>query len=177
MPSAKHKKKKDDAPASTSLSAFTDLLVAIELGDEGKVTRLLKQSKAIVDGPADAEWNTARNPVFKAIACQQVGCLRLLIDAGAEVNLVDRQGVSPLMEACKADDTARSAEMVRQLVFARAALDIQDDEGFTPLMRASLQGVHEGALPPPPPRRARHDRSSHQSSPSPLAPAVGLSLP
>ena len=116
MPSAKHKKKKDDAPASTSLSAFTDLIIAIELGDEGKVTRLLKQSKEIVDGPADAT-NVTRIPVFKAIACQQVGCLRLLIDAGAEVNLQDRGGVSPLMEACKADDTARSAEMVRQLEF------------------------------------------------------------
>lgn len=149
MPSAKHKKHRD-APASSSLSALTDLLIAIELGDDTKVKSLLKQSKEIVDGPAECE-NASRIPIFKAIANQHVGCLRLLIEAGAEVNRFEQRGTSPLMEACKAIDTAKASEMVRQLVFARAALDLQDNEGFTPLMRASLLGVHEGALRQPPP--------------------------
>ena len=156
-------KKHREAPAGTSLSASTDMIIAIELGDETKVKSLLKQSKDIVDGPIDAE-NKARIPVFKAVSCMQVGCLRLLIEAGADVNLVDGRGSSLLMEACKVDDPVRAGEMVRQLVFARAELNGQDNEGFTPLMRACLRGVAEGALPPSP--------LAPTPPPSPLAAAI-----
>ena len=62
---------------------------------------------------------------------------RLLIDAGADVNLADKDGATPLLVAAAID----RQDIVRLLVLLGGAeLNIQDAEGSTPLMKAIGKG-------------------------------------
>ena len=71
-----------------------------------------------------------RRPLHGSAARGSVPHLRLLLDAGAEVNVVDHSGRTPLHWACGAGQV----EAMRELVQRGAEVDAVDDKGETPLV-------------------------------------------
>ena len=63
-------------------------------------------------------------------------CVKLLLDHGADVNLVDRNGCSPLHVACYIGALAS----VKSLVSAGARLDVLDERGHSVLHKACFSG-------------------------------------
>ena len=63
-----------------------------------------------------------------------VQVVRALIDAKAEVNVRNRDGITPLMYA----SVGGNIEVVRALLEARADVNAKDNDGMTPLMYASM---------------------------------------
>jgi ankyrin repeat protein len=78
---------------------------------------------------------------------------RLLTEEGADVNSVNKDGLTALHQCCIDDDF----EMVQLLVRRGASLDVQDNEGWTPLHAATSCGhdhivshlLDNGAFPAP----------------------------
>ena len=78
------------------------------------------------------------------VPCKPDGleAVRLLIDAGAEVNVRDDRGETALMKASQDWETG---EVVGFLLEAGAAIDAADDQGRTALMHAIESGALESA--------------------------------
>lgn len=60
----------------------------------------------------------------------QLKCVRLLLDSGALVSSRQRNGMTPLMMACKEGNT----KIVEELIMANADINAQDVMGWTPLI-------------------------------------------
>ena len=67
--------------------------------------------------------------------------IRLLVDAGADLNATDADGATALHAAA----FSGSMNVLKLLVGNNAKLDLKDDEGSTPLLVAVLQGRHAAA--------------------------------
>ena len=80
-------------------------------------------------------------PVVKVAEPRGLEAVRLLIDAGAEVNARDDRGETALMNASQDWETG---EVIRFLLEAGAAIDAAAGEGRTALMHA----IDSGALEP-----------------------------
>jgi uncharacterized protein len=83
----------------TSPSDGTALIAAAHLGHEGVVRELIKGG-----APLDHVNNLGWTAVIEAVVlgdggARHVSTLRALVEAGANVNITDRQGVSPLAHA------------------------------------------------------------------------------
>ena len=77
----------------------------------------------------------------KATASGHAECVRALIQAGADVNSVDNNGLSPLMNAVLAHGD--NVECVNALVQAGADVNTRDVNGSTPLMFAARNGHYK----------------------------------
>jgi hypothetical protein len=87
--------------------------------------RLVRAALASGDSPAGhpGDWT----PLTDAVHSGNPAPVRLLIDAGADVNARDRYGITPLMWACVGLD----AESVQELLRAGAAVNLTDPRGRT----------------------------------------------
>ncbi len=66
-----------------------------------------------------------------------------LIEAKANVDIVDQEGNSPLLKAVFAGCLVHRSDYVKLLIQAHANVDAQNAEGFTPLMIAAKYGNYE----------------------------------
>lgn len=128
----------DHARASTSASpaveamlkragAKENLLSAVAKGD------LLKTRMAMLDG-ADLDERYPshdRTPLMVAINNGHDEIARLLIEAGAEVNATDREGMSALMYAIYKGD--KNADLIKLLLERGADPNAKNKQGQTPL--------------------------------------------
>ncbi len=82
---------------------------------------------------ADLEWqdekDSNKTPLRHAIWKRNIEILKMLIDAGANINAQGDQGRSPLIWAA----IGGKVEIVRLLIDAGADVNVQDDYGWTPL--------------------------------------------
>ncbi|HEX9731874.1 MAG TPA: ankyrin repeat domain-containing protein [Thermoanaerobaculia bacterium] len=124
-----------------------DLRYAVRQGDVEEVRKLLAK---YADDPArKAEFAKETGRALKeAIAAMQLAAARVLIDAGAPLDAVDRletrRGSTPL--ACAAESWHRqSAEAMRLLLDAGAGVDQRGGFGRTPLTYAVLVAWRHGA--------------------------------
>lgn len=71
--------------------------------------------------------------------------VRLLLDSGADVNAVDRNGATPLLSLCRTPprdddpDDSRRVAIARQLLQGGAELNAPDDNGYYPVHYAAAQ--------------------------------------
>ncbi|HVL23876.1 MAG TPA: ankyrin repeat domain-containing protein, partial [Thermomicrobiales bacterium] len=73
-----------------------------------------------------------------------VETVRILIDAGVDVNHVNNLGWTGLLEAIILSDGGPAhVEIVRMLVAAGADVNLADFEGVTPLQHAQMRGYWE----------------------------------
>lgn len=73
--------------------------------------------------------DVAKNSILLMMASVDAKIVRLLVDAGAEINCQNRHGYSPLQYAAMAADP----EAIAILLAAGADIDPRDENGFTPL--------------------------------------------
>jgi uncharacterized protein len=79
-----------------------------------------------------------------ALAAQKgkVSCLECLLRAGAEVDLSNLNGSTPLIQASHFGHS----EVVHLLLLHRASVNIRNNKGTTALMRAAQEGHRQGNL-------------------------------
>ncbi len=77
-----------------------------------------------------------RTPLHMAASRGKVEIARMLIDAGANVNVQNEYGSTPLHVAARRVEV----EIARMLIDAGAYVDVQDKSGWTPLHVAAIYG-------------------------------------
>ncbi len=76
----------------------TDLHKAAERGDLKEIRRILDNDEVFIDFGDRDEW---RSPLFYSLYnLDNTPALKLLVDRGADVNLPDKNGITPLMYGC-----------------------------------------------------------------------------
>ena len=114
----------------TVSSADRELLMAVGQGHVARVDTLLK---------AGANVNTVHPPwhLTPLLAASELNfdMVKLLVARGAQVNVHDRDGITPLMRAI----TLRDLRMVRLLLDAGAQINVTDHRGHTALTHAVMR--------------------------------------
>jgi ankyrin repeat protein len=93
---------------------------------------------ACVEGPR----GHADRPLIQAVAARCVDTCRVLINAGADVNVISRLGDTPLLIAA----TRQAYDVVKLLLTSSADVFYEDCRGETPLS-SSLSSIYEGRPP------------------------------
>ena len=127
------------------------LVDAAGRGDLPQVKALLQRGASI---NAVDRVRFGFTPLLYAIYYERREMIHYLVEAGADVNLPDRNGDTPLMRAVEHGDKA--LEMVEYLLAHGARLDARDKSGHTALDRAKtdpprpkiLQALRSAATPP-----------------------------
>jgi uncharacterized protein len=109
--------------------SISDVFAAVELEDVDKIEALVSQHKNV----NQRELPSQRTALFMAAAGRCVKSLRALLDLGADPNVPDFEGDTPLGAAVVADSKA-SAQL---LINAGAKVNHANGVGLTPLMKAA----------------------------------------
>ena len=104
----------------------TELLVAAQSGDLEKVKFFIKQGDPINQ---KVESYFGWTPLIAAIYGGETNAAQYLVEAGADVNLADMYGKTPLMYAALHGDEA--APLAQSLIAHGANLDAKDNHGAT----------------------------------------------
>ena len=116
---------------STDSEGLTALSWASRRGDAKAVALLIKANASI--NKADYQGDTPLKLV------QDLPCLKLLLEAGADARVRNRLGATPLHRFPKRFMNHNEVEDVRLLVSAGAAIDARDQWGGTPLAQSVAQ--------------------------------------
>eukprot|EP01123_Difflugia_compressa_P014425 TRINITY_DN744_c1_g3_i1.p1 TRINITY_DN744_c1_g3~~TRINITY_DN744_c1_g3_i1.p1 ORF type:complete len:400 (-),score=78.31 TRINITY_DN744_c1_g3_i1:233-1252(-) len=112
---------------------FTPLTVAAQKGRNDVIRFLVKEWKA------DVNYMTDVNALFMAVQYDNIETVKLLIELGANVNLVqEKHKCYPLHLAA----SNNFLDIVDLLIKNGAVIDCPDHRGFTPLFMASAEGYN-----------------------------------
>ena len=129
-----------DARASLleGVCGITMLMLACTKGYESVVEKLLEHNASpnLVDEPSSGSallhaLGAARSSSNKAPHLRNV---RRLLEAGADVNLQDKDGICPLVGACQLGDQG----LVEALIVHKADVNLADGQGATPIIDAVM---------------------------------------
>ncbi|HEY9509856.1 MAG TPA: ankyrin repeat domain-containing protein, partial [Verrucomicrobiae bacterium] len=109
----------------------TPLHLSVELGFRSVAEVLLAHHADI--NARNSEPNGERTPLHLAIARNRIEMLKLLIQAGANVNARAKGGMTPLMEALY----DKQFDMIEPLLAAKADPNLATDDGITSLSLAA----------------------------------------
>lgn len=115
---------------------FTPLGLAAYFGRE-EIAKILIQNGAAVNVPTNNGYNVF--PIHSAVAAKSYGITKLLLDAGAEVNVVQQAGFTPLHAAAQYGDI----EILILLLEHGADLNIRMEGGKLPADLAEEKGYVE----------------------------------
>ncbi|RYG39950.1 ankyrin repeat domain-containing protein, partial [archaeon] len=110
---------------------FTPVHVAAYVGNAPALTRLLREG-----GDAEAKSASLWAALHAACSNGHDACVRVLLEARAKVDVVDKNGSSPLMLAAEKGH----APCVRALLDARPKLELARANGCTALHAACISG-------------------------------------
>ena len=100
--------------------------------------------KALIDARADVNAEVNRGAIFAAAFSWpgpgRLGALTLLEEAGANLDVQDDKGTTPLHHACR---LGHDAAIVEYLIAKEADQTVQDGMGLTPLLVAARNGQQE----------------------------------
>lgn len=116
--------------AQAQFSDTYNFLKAVKDKDGQKVTDLLQKPGSTVINSRDV--NSGENALHYIVARRDATWLTFLLAKGANPNLTDNDGNTPLMDAVQ----GRFEEGVRTLLTYKAQVDKVNDSGETPLIRA-----------------------------------------
>jgi uncharacterized protein len=109
--------------------SISELFAAVDLEDVDKIKALVSQHQNV----NQRELPNQRTALFMAAAGRRIRSLQALLDLGADPNIPDFEGDTPLGTAAIAGD--RTA--VQLLINAGAQVDHANGVGLTPLMKAA----------------------------------------
>jgi serine/threonine-protein phosphatase 6 regulatory ankyrin repeat subunit B len=118
------------------ISAEPDIFIHAVHGNSSEVVRLLLEApmgKQLVNNTVKTGGKT---PLMMAAAKGNREICRLLIEAGADVNLADVWGGTPLQEACYWGHLAVAGLLLK----SGAGINNAERRGLTPLMRSASRG-------------------------------------
>jgi ankyrin repeat protein len=118
------------APAQAQFSDNYNFLKAVKDKDGQKVTDLIQKPGSTVVNSRDV--STGENALHIIVARRDATWLTFLLAKGANPNLTDNDGNTPLMDAVQ----GRFEEGVRTLLSYKAQVDKVNGSGETPLIRA-----------------------------------------
>ena len=118
------------APAQAQFSDNYNFLKAVKDKDGQKVTDLIQKPGSTVINSRDV--STGQNALHIVVARRDATWLTFLLAKGANPNLADTGGNTPLMNAVQ----GRFEDGVRTLLTYKAQVDKANDSGETPLIRA-----------------------------------------
>lgn len=116
--------------AQAQFSDSYNFLKAVKDRDGDKVTKLVEKPGSTVINSRDV--TSGENALHLVVARRDATWLSFLLAKGANPNLVDNDGNSPLMDAVQ----VRFEDAVRLLLARGAQVDKTNDNGETPLIRA-----------------------------------------
>jgi len=117
-------------PAQAQFSDNYNFLKAVKDKDGEKVTNLIQKPGSTVINSRDV--STGENALHLVVARRDATWLSFLLSKGANANLPDNDGNTPLMDAVQ----GRFEEGVRTLLSYKAQVDKGNNSGETPLIRA-----------------------------------------
>ncbi|MEC3951035.1 ankyrin repeat domain-containing protein [Sphingobium sp. HWE2-09] len=117
-------------PAQAQFSDNYNFLKAVKDKDGEKVTNLIQKPGSTVINSRDV--STGENALHLVVARRDATWLSFLLSKGANANLTDNDGNTPLMDAVQ----GRFEEGVRTLLTYKAQVDKGNNSGETPLIRA-----------------------------------------
>ena len=117
-------------PAQAQFSDNYNFLKAVKDKDGQKVTDLIQKPGSTVINSRDV--STGENALHIIVARRDATWLTFLLAKGANPNLTDNDGNTPLMDAVQ----GRFEEGARTLLAYKAQVDKVNDSGETPLIRA-----------------------------------------
>lgn len=117
-------------PAQAQFSDSYNFLKAVKDKDGEKVTDLIQKPGSTVINSRDV--STGENALHIIVARRDATWLTFLLSKGANPNLTDNDGNTPLMDAVQ----GRFEEGARTLLAYKAQVDKGNDSGETPLIRA-----------------------------------------
>lgn len=104
-------------------------LQAVEKEDQATVEQLLSKSSTVINARDLSDGHTALHIAIRKHAYRW---LSYLLGKGADPNIADKHGVTPLMLACQMD----LPDAVVALARSGAKVDVTNDAGETPLISA-----------------------------------------
>src|SRR5690606_23128996 len=122
--------------SSYSDHGFTALGMACHFGQEDAVRYLLLKG---ADPNQTSDNGYYVNPLYTAVSSNYEGIAKLLIEAGAEVNIIQTGNLTPLHAAAENGNI----EMLIVLLENGANVGIKNDNGETPSDLAAKKGHHE----------------------------------
>lgn len=125
-----------DVVNTFSKDGFTALGLAAYFGNE-EMAKLLISRNAEVNIPANNGFNVF--PIHSAVSARNYNITRMLIDAGANVNVVQQAGFTPLHAAAQQGDI----ELIILLLENGAEVDIAMEGGKIPADLAREKGFAE----------------------------------
>ncbi|MBT6144116.1 MAG: hypothetical protein HOH74_01725, partial [Gemmatimonadetes bacterium] len=134
------------ASVSDDFAINIRLFVALRAGDLSEIKALVLQHPELVSvrtvwgvGADGHYWPLDATPLFWAVATNDEQLFSFLISQGAEVNVADRHGFSPLHTAMQ----LRRPTLAGLLLERGAVVDSRSSQGQTPLMMAVLRGASD----------------------------------
>jgi ankyrin repeat protein len=103
------------------------LILAIQSRDTNRALKAIHTAKLV------SFVDNGTTPLIEAIALDERTIAFALLDAGADPNATDGQGVSPLMAAC----WYGQEDVVNRLLSRGATINAADHDGSTPLIEAA----------------------------------------
>lgn len=123
-------------------------LIEFSKGGKERLVKSILKNKNVL-GPK--KHHALRHALLGACESNETGCARMLIKSGANPNIKNEAGATPLMQMCWRGDL----RMAMQLVEAGAKLGARDESGWDALMYATSKNqasvceflLSKGALP------------------------------
>lgn len=125
----------DDDEGATSDAGMSLFHLAARRGDPDIMRTLLVDAASLVSRRLNARVDK-ETPLHFACATRSLDVVRLLVDAGANLDARGTHSATPLHVACQSG----SIDIVRLLVDAGANLDAREDHSVTPLHAACQSG-------------------------------------
>jgi ankyrin repeat protein len=111
------------------------LIAAVQSRNETQAADAIARARTV-----NFVWHET-TPLIEAIALETQTTTMRLLKAGADPNLAEGTGVTPLMAAC----WYGQYEIAKTLVERRAIVNIADKNGYTPLIGAASSNTEAGA--------------------------------
>jgi hypothetical protein len=120
-------------PSADAKALNKALFKAARNSDLGGASALIQQGADI-----NAKGDNKQTALYPALG--DPAMMRILLDKGADVNVKDYMGYTPLMRACTSIINNRLTT-VHLLLEHGADVNLEDDDGWTPLMNACRDGL------------------------------------